>query len=271
MAPILSGPVLQAEPVIDVQRGLEPEPTGARARARLQCSSKRVPRGTRRGPESCKPCMSWRALHDLTPAIARIPGSATPFGRLGVRGSQVRILSSRQKAPECQPCGRYFRHERYMQWTDEDSARVVFEMLSADHPSRVAKAFNDLFHQDDLLTSVLEMFVTPEARADWGDFSDGKRFFLDLAIAISTRALRPKEANDVAYVKLVSDTGAYLAEQPRQDVIAYVTFVWRPELREWRIHSIGQPAPPHLLPRTDLGDAAPRYESDVEFSMESKR
>lgn len=155
-----------------------------------------------------------------------------------------------------------------MQWTDEDSARVAFETLAADHPSRVAKAFNDLFHQDDLLTSVLEMFVTPEARADWGDFTDGKRFFFDQAIAISTRALRPKEANDVAYVKLVPDNGAYLVKQPRQDVIAYVTFVWRPELYGWRIHSIGQPAPPDMLPRTDTGGAAPRYESDVEVSTE---
>lgn len=154
------------------------------------------------------------------------------------------------------------------QWTDEDSARLALEALAADHPSRVAKTFNDLFHRDDLSTAAFEMFVTPEARTDWGDFSDAKRFFLDQAIAISTRALRPKEEDDVAYVKLVPDNGAYLAKQSRQDVIAYFTFVWRPELQGWRIHSIGQPAPPHSLPRTDLDSTAPRYESDVEASIE---
>lgn len=156
-----------------------------------------------------------------------------------------------------------------MQWTDEDSARVVFEALAVEHPSRVAKAFNDLFHQDELLVPVLEMFVTPETRGDWGDFSEGRRFFLDKAIAISTRTLRPKEANDVAYVKLVPDNGAYLVEQPRQDMIGYITFVWRPELNGWRIHSIGQPAPPERLPRTGGETSAPHYDSDVEVSMES--
>lgn len=158
-----------------------------------------------------------------------------------------------------------------MQWTDEDSARVIFEGLATGHPSRIAKAFNDLFYEEEIPVSVFELFVTPERRADWGDFSDAKRFFRQQEIAISAHALRPKEAGDVAFVKLVPDTGEYLREKPRKDVIAYITFVWRPELHGWQIHSIGQPPMPHLLPRTRSKTPAPKYDTDVEVSMESSR
>lgn len=154
------------------------------------------------------------------------------------------------------------------QWTDKDDAQVVFEALAADHPSKVVTAFNDLFHFDELPIQLLEMFVTPEKRADWGDFSGGSQFFLDQVIAISTRALRPKGTDDVAYIKLVPDNGVYLAEDPRRDLIGYVTLVWRPELHGWRIHSIGHPAPPHQLPRTDTDRTAPRYDTDVEITIE---
>jgi len=147
-------------------------------------------------------------------------------------------------------------------WTDLDQAQFIFEALAKDHPSRVVTAFNDLFHTEDPFVEILKLFVTPESESDWGDFSDGSRFFRDQDIAISTRALRHKGALDVAYVKLVPDDGVYLTEVPRQDALAYVTLIWRPDLGGWRIHRIGMPAAPRDLPRTDHGSNSPSYDTD---------
>ncbi len=63
-------------------------------------------RGTRRGPESCNPCISCHVLHDLTPGITQNPVWPEQYGRLGVRVSQVQILSSRpsEPAPARQKC-----------------------------------------------------------------------------------------------------------------------------------------------------------------------
>ena len=144
-----------------------------------------------------------------------------------------------------------------------EEARGRFRALAADHPSKVVTAFNDLFHEEERAIALLELFVTPEAREDWGDFSIASQFFLDQVIAVSTRALRPIDAIDIAYVKVVPDTGVYLSEVPRDDVLGYVNLVWRPELHGWRIHSIGQPVPSYMFPRTDETGTAPRYDTDV--------
>lgn len=151
------------------------------------------------------------------------------------------------------------------QWSDLDQSQFNFEALDDEHPSRVVTTFNDLHHLDVLPLAALEQLVTPEARRDWGDFSAGRRFFLDQALAVSTRALRPSDAHDVAYVKLVHDSGAYVSEVPREP-LAYVTLVWRPDLGGWRIHRIGAPAASSALPRTDWGRTAPRYDTDVEVA-----
>ena len=147
-------------------------------------------------------------------------------------------------------------------WSDLDQSLFNFEALADEHPSKIVTVFNDLHQLDEIPVTSLEQFVTPEKREDWGDFSGGRQFFMDQALAISTRALRPSDAPDVAYVKLVHDSGQYLSEKPRE-ALAYVTLVWRPDLGGWRIHSIGLPAPSSMLPRTDDG-TAPRYDTDVE-------
>ena len=59
--------------------------------------------GTRRGPKSCKPWIAGCVLHDLSRGTARYSAQAEPFGRLGVRGSQVQILSARRKIPALRP------------------------------------------------------------------------------------------------------------------------------------------------------------------------
>lgn len=153
------------------------------------------------------------------------------------------------------------------QWTDKDSARATFEALPADHPCRTATKFNDLI-MDEADAATLAELVTPECLEDWGDFRVARSFFLDQAISISTRSLRHRGASDVAYVKLVPDDGKYISATARQDAIAWATLVWRPEYGGWRIHSIGQPAPPHLLPRTAPQGSAPVSGVDQEVRLD---
>lgn len=148
-----------------------------------------------------------------------------------------------------------------------DQSLFTFETLAEDPPSRLVTVFHDLLHSEERPVELLSRLVTPEMRDDWGDFSDASQFIVDQSIAISAPALRHKGAEDVAYVKLVPDDGVYLAEVPKDDVLAYVTLVWRPEKGGWLIHCIGQPVPPPALPRTENDGAAPRYDTDVEVEV----
>ncbi|RCK61550.1 hypothetical protein [Microbacterium sorbitolivorans] len=152
-------------------------------------------------------------------------------------------------------------------WTDEDTARAVFEALPEDHPCRAVRQFSNSILAEEDATALAEL-VTPEVLDDWGDFSSARRYFFDQAFSISTRSLRHREATDVAYVKLVPDDGIYLSEKPRQDMIGWVTLVWRPELGGWKLHCIGQPAPPHLLPRTAVAGEVPMGDNDEEVTLE---
>ncbi|MBM3715154.1 MAG: hypothetical protein FJW64_05345 [Actinobacteria bacterium] len=145
-------------------------------------------------------------------------------------------------------------------WTERDDAELIFEGLHDEHPSRIVAAFAGLCLGDALDTLRLTYLVTPESLHQWGDFRAGASFFMDQAISMSTVALRPRGAEDVAYIKIVPDDGSYLSSTPRQDPIAYATLIWRPEIGGWKIHRIGEPVNPAQLPRT--ADEAPIYAND---------
>lgn len=152
-------------------------------------------------------------------------------------------------------------------WSDLDDAELRFQSLDEQHPAKVATAFVHLVLTEPMHSDIAAEFVTPEKLSDWGDFSTARSFFLDQALAISTRSLRARNNLDVAYVKLVPDNGTYFSDGPRQDFAAWVTLVWRPELGGWRIHAFGDPIPPELLPRTAKGNAAPVFEGDQEIDV----
>ena len=70
-------------------------------------------------------------------------------------------------------------------------------------------------------------------------------------------ALWAIDAPDVAYVRLV-DTDAWTGDMTEQPAAMHATLVWRPEIAivpgsSWRVHCIGEPAEPGLLPRTASG------------------
>jgi hypothetical protein len=144
-------------------------------------------------------------------------------------------------------------------WTDEDDAAVVLESLPAWHPSLFVNVFRTgLKHLDDAgaLRILREGFITPESVEAWGDFA-AAREVAKSDLKISMTAWWGIEAPDVAYVRLV-DTDAWISPNTDQLAAMHVTLVWRPELAvvpgsSWRIHALGEPLPPQLVPRTAVG------------------
>ncbi|WP_309105069.1 hypothetical protein [Microbacterium sp.] len=146
-------------------------------------------------------------------------------------------------------------------WTDRDDAELALAALPEGHPVRIVESFVTMLLGDSLQLEALAGFVTPEARDDWSDFSGARGYFMDQALASSTVALRHRGAADVAYVKLVPNVGPLVVARPRTDHVGFATLVWRRELGGWRVHAIGEPIPPALLPRTSRNDA-PEYAGD---------
>lgn len=143
-------------------------------------------------------------------------------------------------------------------WTETDSAYVNWEALPEGHPARVVRAFNDAAWSDPIPVSLLASMVTPEVRADWGDFSSAAEFFRQ-GVGLGLNLRYVEGVRDVVYVKLIKDINVATVVRS-EDVapLAYVTLVWRSELQGWRIHRIGEPAEPNVLPRTSPGEA-PEY------------
>ncbi|WP_149205023.1 hypothetical protein [Actinotalea subterranea] len=146
-------------------------------------------------------------------------------------------------------------------WTDEDDASVEYEALPAWHPSLFVDVFRTALATEpsELRNAFLaQAFVTPESVEAWGDFSRAEALFAS-GLRISMTAFFPSDdVRDVAYVRLVETTehrSPSLADVP---ATAHATLVWRPELvgmpeSSWRIHHLGFPVAPDLLPRTAPG------------------
>lgn len=144
-------------------------------------------------------------------------------------------------------------------WTEEDDARLAYETLPDWHPALFVDVFRTALAMPQPASDALlaEALVTPESLGSWGDFSRARSVF-DTGLKISMTALYGLDAPDVAYVRLVetdSDTNDSIDRVP---ATMHVTVVWRPEIAVvpsscWRIHHLGEPIDPGLVPRAAPG------------------
>lgn len=146
------------------------------------------------------------------------------------------------------------------EWSDSDDAAVAFEALGDRHPVRRASLFFAAVRDGGYGPEILEPFVTPEVRADWGDFSEIRGVFLGLdRPGIGSIANEAVGAPDVVYVKVLEqvDRGYWVTEEAPVRVPGVFTMIWRPDHDAWLIHRFGEYALPEDLPRTSPG-AAPK-------------
>lgn len=146
------------------------------------------------------------------------------------------------------------------EWTESDDAAVVFEGLGEDHPVRRASLFIAALLDGRAGPDLLEQFVTPEVRDDWGDFSAAREGFQALdRYGIGSIANEAYGAPDVVYVKVLEhvDKGYMIPDGTVFEIAGVFTMVWRPEFGAWLIHRFGDYALPENLPRSSPGVAPP--------------
>lgn len=143
-------------------------------------------------------------------------------------------------------------------WTDGDDALLAYEALPDWHPALFVDVFRTALTMEQPGADALlaAAFVTPESIGSWGDFSRARSIF-DTGLRISMTALHAIDAPDVAYVRLV-ETDQHTNDSIDQvPATMHVTLVWRPEIAVvpggWRIHHLGEPVEPSLVPRTAPG------------------
>lgn len=143
-------------------------------------------------------------------------------------------------------------------WTDEDDAAVIYESLPDWHPALFFDAFRLGLESDDptAIEVLRKGFVTPESADEWGDFSAARNAMRGLRI--SMKLLVAEEAPDVAYVRVVDTPFSTNPDMRRVPASFHATLVWRPEIAatqgtSWRVHGLGAPIAPELLPRTAQG------------------
>ncbi|WP_029267401.1 MULTISPECIES: hypothetical protein [unclassified Microbacterium] len=149
--------------------------------------------------------------------------------------------------------------QEFESWTDEDDAAVAFESLPAWHPALFFDAFRVGMQRFGENAEAIARggFITPESEAEWGDFTRAREI-ANSDVKVSTTALWAADAPDVAYVRLVN-TDRWISPDLRDIPAAmHATLVWRPEIAiipnsAWRLHAIGEPLPPWLVPRTSPG------------------
>lgn len=145
------------------------------------------------------------------------------------------------------------------QWTEADDANLAMHALPNEHPVSLSVGFWNALDDVEQHVETLSYWVTPESRAQWGDFSPLASALADDSLSIVSAARQHPGAPDVAYVWLIrEESGA----KPRmthgsEDVVigAVFTWIWRPELEGWRLHAVGDQMPsPAALPRTSAGE-----------------
>lgn len=152
------------------------------------------------------------------------------------------------------------------EWTDLDDASVQMWVMPEDHPVKLTTVFLGATRERATNRALLESLVTPESLTDWGDFGTTEQLVDESQFGISSLPRQYEGVPDVAYVNLIHDqTEVRLITQPEEVRRHVATWIYRPELGGWKIHSIsGAPVPPAQLKRTsragevpDLGDVGP--------------
>src|SRR3954447_19503680 len=108
-------------------------------------------------------------------------------------------------------------------------------------PLTTSLAFlNALQHLGEGGETLLERIVTPESRADWGDFQDTAADLERLGQwGVGSQPKRAVSAIDVAYTALLPEVPntPRSTTDPRAPTVAVITSVWRPERGLWMVHA----------------------------------
>ncbi|MFF2275986.1 hypothetical protein [Agromyces sp. NPDC058126] len=141
-------------------------------------------------------------------------------------------------------------------WSDADDASVAFESIPPEHPVKLTAAVYAALTALDQSHEFLRLVVTPESLPAWGDFTAAARA-LEAQYGINSVARSYPSAPDVAYVWLMEySPDARMITTPETVVVPHTfTWIWRPELGGWKLHSIGAGDAPEVLPRTSPGTA----------------
>jgi len=147
-------------------------------------------------------------------------------------------------------------------WTDADDALLAMHMLPTEHPVALTAAIWEALDDYEANSGALSTWVTPECRDDWGDFSTVSEALASQALALVGTARQRAGEADIAFVWLIRKGApaapARMSQEDEAVIIgAIFTWVWRPELGGWRLHSVGGAMPEaDRLPRTSP-NAAP--------------
>jgi len=147
------------------------------------------------------------------------------------------------------------------QWSVDDDVMLMLHQRDDSHPGHVALRFFLALTAVPRQVEALQSLVTPESLESWGDFSGAAAFLAAVhEPALGTTPKPAEGAPDVAYMKvLTGKPNVEIVTVPTHVLmVAFVTLVWRPELGQWRVHSIGDSVQPEDLPRTSPG-VAPAY------------
>ncbi len=136
---------------------------------------------------------------------------------------------------------------------------MAYAALPEHHPALFVDMLKTLFKAD--LDRAAEFWFqvasTPESAASWGDLSR-PRAALTSGLKIGMTPLYAIGAPDVAYVRLVETSDHFNPSVNDVPATLHATLVWRPEIQvmpnwSWRIHALGDPMEPMLVPRTAIG------------------
>lgn len=144
-------------------------------------------------------------------------------------------------------------------WTDADDARLTLHALPDDHPVKLTMAIWDALREHPRYVDLLAVWVTPESRERWGDFSEIAGALYGESLNVMGTVRQFEDALDVAYVWVIRakpGAGPRMTNGPEAvNLFAVFTWVWRPELGGWRLHSAGEQRLPDRLPRTSPNEA----------------
>jgi hypothetical protein len=134
--------------------------------------------------------------------------------------------------------------------SDEAAAEADMGPQSPENPVAIGAAFLSLVTAPDGPdVEDLKLLVTPESWPHWGDFRSVAEM-LD-GCGMATRATPSDSDPNVVYIKYVTDHDGQLYQAQNEMMFlarAVATTVWRPELRSWRIHGVGDYLRPDEVP-----------------------
>ncbi len=165
------------------------------------------------------------------------------MGRFVYRVSMMNNLPA-----DDQPPAKWFRDV-----SDEEALAGLPDEDSTDPVIAGVTFCNALTQNFPYYRTALKQLVTPESLDAWGDFSEAAAFLNELPeMAFGSKVNEAVGAPDVVYFKILRDvTTSYevVDEQPI-NAAAVLTLIWRPERKQWLVHSIGDYSTLENLPRT---------------------